>query len=342
MSAPLTVPTDVLRTRAPRLRLITEEDREIAVPVPSVVVYRVESGGHRQTGILVEVAVDDYRAGRIRRHEETQPDRVRLLSEQRAADGFEQVPVTLAQSGRPALRSLLARITGHPPWTSVTTPDGAHHQVWVCEDPELLRATAAELAATELLYIADGHHRMAAADQDGAALSAGELEQQPANAFTLAAVFPAEELRILGYHRHVPRPHGESARELLARLTAAGPVRAVEPHPVPESAPGEVAMWLDGNWYRLRLAGDRAELDVVTLDEQVLAPVFGIGAATPFSGTAAEVAAFCAEHETIGFLPHPPSIDAVLAIADAGATTPPKSTWFDPKIRSALFRRALR
>lgn len=325
------------------------------IHAPCVLIYRVESGAHSQTGIVLEVAVDDYRAGRIRKHEATEPERVRLLGEALATGGVEQIPVALAHRDNHTLRELLAESTGGEPELVMTARDGVRHTVWTQRDPEMIRAIEAQLHQLDALYIADGHHRMAAADRNGLPLSPQEPEASAAPAFTLAAVFPAEELRILGYHRCVRMPEGVGPAELLDALAAAPAVADVQrlgESTTPATEPGTVLVWLAGRWYRLRLhrraeASPRAGLDVVALDEGVLKPVFGIehvpthAAVTPLPGDIApeELAERCAAQSSIGFLPHPPSVQTVLQLADAGEVMPPKSTWFEPKLRLALFLR---
>ncbi|GAA1205841.1 DUF1015 family protein [Prauserella alba] len=317
------------------------------IPDPAVLVYRVTSGGHEQTGVVVEVAVDDYRAGRIRRHEATDHDRERRLAEFTERAGVEQLPVTLAYQQRPVLRELTARVASGEPDVSVTR-ECEEHAVWITHDTEIVRAVHDELAALAVLYIADGHHRMAAAEHCAAA----------PGSFTLAALFPSDQLRILGYPRCVPRPAGLPAPVLLDRLAGQPVVAGIEELSASdEIRPGQgtVSMYLDGRWYRLWLrqpsdASPRpatihplSTVDTVLLDEAIIAPVLPTGHAghTPLPGrtTTATIANWCYEHHAVGFLPSPPRFDQVMAVSDAGHVMPPKSTWFDPKVCHGLFLR---
>lgn len=314
---------------------------------PVVVVYRVVAGDHQQTGVVAEVAVSDYRAGRIRRHEATDPERERKLVDYTETVHVEQTPVMLTHTPRERLRAALAATTAAVPDVEFTA-DGRTHSVWVVADPELLRMVQGELASLTELYIADGHHRMASADQY-AARRCGLGPDAPA-AYTLGALFPCDEMRIFGYPRSVPRPAGWSTDEVVSALAAAPGTAGLEEFPPaegPHPVPGTAAVFLDRRWYRLWLDeshdGARSSLDSVRLDEGVLGPVFGgVGPTYPPGAYGLEaLAGWCAEHETVGFLPYPPSVADVMAVSDTGSVMPPKSTWFDPKAPQGLFVREL-
>lgn len=322
---------------------------------PAVVVYRITAGAHQQTGIVVEASLRDYREGRIRRHEATQPGRERELDISTADAGFEQLPVTLTHPGRAELNSLLESVTTAEPDLSVSTTDGREHSVWFRRDHELLNAVRSELGQLHRLYIADGHHRMAAAERYSSRRS------HPASAFTLAALFPSEELRILGYHRCLRRPSAYSTSELLAAVREQDGVRDLRPHDdaaspeIPGTQPGRVVMRMDGEWYQLDLhaperhTGVRDSLDASVLDEAVLEPlarVLGLdpgGDITPVpSGTDGSLVRWCDSGAVLGFVPHPPTVEQVMAVSDAGLVMPAKSTWFDPKATPGMFVREIR
>lgn len=322
-------------------------------PAPAVIVYRLSTGQHRQTGVVVEVSVDDYRNGRIRRHEATQPERERHLDELTETTGIEQMPVTLTHPGRPWLRSLLTEISAEKSDVHFTSADGTSHTVWVRHDADLAQAVQDEIGHIETLYIADGHHRMAAAERYANRRSG--LGEDHVSAFTLAALFPSDEMRILGYHRCLPLPEGTSAPEVLERLAAQPATARVEECTSVEAAhpaPGVVVIHLDGRYYRLWLRTPpdpdhaRGSLDVVTLDEELLPPVFGTSdvdsrpRSTPACGTG-DAACWCTRREAICFLLHPPSVKQVMAVSDAGLVMPAKSTWFAPKANARLFVREL-
>jgi uncharacterized protein (DUF1015 family) len=312
------------------------------LPTPAVVVYRLEADQHRQTGVVVEMSVDDYRNGRILRHEATQSDRVRQLEQFNETANIEQMPVMLAHHDRARLRTVLAEVTAGEPDLRLTI-GGTTHTLWVRNDPHRAQVVHDEISHIPSLYIADGHHRMVAAER--CATRRSHLGKEHPSAFTLAALFPSTELRVLGYHRYFRLPAGSSTSDILG-LLAAQPVTAhiEECHTLDEAQPepGIVVVRLDGRFYRLRLRTPheprhvRASLDVVVLDEQLLAPVFGPSITDGAGNTCGR-----ATQGTICFLPHPPSIEQIMAVADAGLVMPPKSTWFDPKASAGLFVRPL-
>jgi uncharacterized protein (DUF1015 family) len=339
------VPAGGLTVRPARVRLAGGK------PERAFVVYRLAAGRHRQLGVVVELAVDDYRAGRVRRHEATHPDRVRLLEEQLGSPAAEAVPVTLLHPPRPRLRSLLTEATAATPDASRASDDGVSDLAWIVRDVDREHGIQAALADVEVLYLADGHHRMAAAERR----AARHRPDAQAAQFVLAALFPADEMRVLGFHRCVARPDRMSTPDLLGVLAALPAVerivRCVSAADI-EPAPGVVTMHLHGGWHRISLrtpdaaAEPRVSLDVVVLEEEVLAPLLrsdgddSASRVTALPGTldAAAIEHWCAEHDAIGFTLHPPGVGQIIAVADAGQVMPAKSTWFDPKPHPGLLQ----
>lgn len=331
-------PAAGLTIRPPRVRVLNRNHDSAAV------VYQLTAGRHRQLGVVIELAIDDYRNGRIRRHEATHPDPVRRLAQMWETTPLAHMPVTLFHRAMPRLRALLCETAAGEPDGRLVSGEGGSEAAWLLPDGAVARAIQAELAELAVLYIADGHHRMSAAS--------GYLAGHPGvTPFVPAALFPAEEMRVLGYHRCLARPASESAPETLEAL-AALPATAwlAESAGEIEPAPGVVGVQLDSRWYRLGLrtppeaADPRASLDLVVLENGILAPMLG-GAdvvsdtrvtAVPGTEDATSLARHCAERHTIGFLLHPPDIGQIMAVADAGLVMPPKSTWFDPKPSSGL------
>lgn len=327
------------------VRQLADTGRYTRPPDPAVVVYRMEIGQHQQTGVVVEVSVDEYRSGRIRRHEATQPERERQIEELTERYGIEQMPVTLVHPGRQRLRALLDEIAAGEPDVRLNSVDGTAHTVWTRHDADLARTVQDEIGHIESLCIADGHHRMAAAER-----YARRRSEDHAGAFTLATLFPSTEMRVLGYHRCLPMPRGVSAPEILERLAAQPMIARVEECAPAEAhpAPGIVTMRLGGRHYLLWLHAlqerdhVRASLDAVTLGEQLLPAVRDIAEADSGSSSpSGEAGCWCAHQDAIRFLPHPPSVDQVLAVSDAGLVMPAKSTWFHPKASTGLFAREL-
>lgn len=319
-----------VRREARRLR---REGTLLRPAEPAAIVYRLSVAGHRQTGVVVDVALDAYRDGRILPHEQTRGERVQQLSAFLEAAQCELVPVMLTHAPRPSLRTQLAEIAACEPHLYLAA-DGVEQTVWVAPMQPGLRE---ELAALSTLYVADGHHRMAAAHAYAAQHAA-----EPTSAHVLGALFPADEMRLLGYHRAV---RVRTDVEELARQPGVLSLDEASDRP---AGPGTVSVWLDGRWFHLRLR-PTGTLDLVALEDGVLAPLLDCldpqadDRVTPLPGTfnSAALAAWCAAHDAVGFLLHPPAVDQVLAAADARQALPPKSTWFDPKSRPGPFLRPL-
>jgi uncharacterized protein (DUF1015 family) len=354
------VPFERLQEDAAQLRQAVRGDEGTVEVGDGPVVYRLQAGGHQQTGVVMEVSLADYRRGRVRRHEATRPQRQQRLARSRAASGLELVPVTLLHRPRPRLHDLLRQATARPPQARVDSGDGVTESVWVPPTGALTRAVLSELDAVDVLYIADGHHRMAAAAEHAAERHRGgaETASDPSDPsdYVLCALFPADQTRVFGYHRRLPRPPGVAAADLVEALAAQPATQRVAPceDGEPQPGPGVVAMWLDGRWYDVVLSPREATpahaaLDVVALEEGVLAPALQALGVPPEQGVAAlagadgpgTVADWCADHDAVGFVLHPPTVEEIMAVSDAGQVMPPKSTWFDPKARPGLFLREL-
>ncbi|RRO18706.1 DUF1015 family protein [Saccharopolyspora rhizosphaerae] len=326
---------------AARVREAYDSGRFPRGPGPAAVVYRIAEGGHAQTGVLAEVAVDDYRTGRIRPHEATQPERERRLTEFTELSGVEQMPVMLAHSPSPGLRSAIRRITAAEPDLDFGTEDGARHTAWIRQDGELARAVEQGIGGIEGAHIADGHHRMAAAEHYAARRR--HLGPDHPAAFTLAALFPADELRVFGYHRCVP-VEGASAARLLDELTSLPVTAWWEQCATATPEPGVVVVRYGDETYRMGLRSSgapghvRGSLDVVTLDEEVLP---ALGASPTSCGSGAPEHCRYPAGAAVLLLAHPPTIEQIMAVSDAGLVMPPKSTWFAPKPEPGLFLRDL-
>ena len=308
---------------------------------PTLYVYRATRGGHSQTGIAGAVSAADYRAGLVRRHELTRPDKVADRARQIEAVAAHTGPVMLAHRGDPALARAVAAVAAGKPALSASL-DGVDHAVWV---PSGAKAASLGAAAARLpaLYIADGHHRCEAA----ALLAAA----RGGRGGFLGIAFPENELRILGYHRLVRDLNGRRAedlpRELAARFDvapSAAPVRPDRRH--------VFGMYVAGRWYRLALRAPPAEdadpaarLDVAVLSRTVLAPILGLGDPTrekriDFVGGGNGLQALAERVDSgemaAGFALYPTALADLFAVAEAGGVMPPKSTWFDPKLADGL------
>ncbi|MBM4023141.1 MAG: DUF1015 domain-containing protein [Planctomycetes bacterium] len=322
---------------------------------PGLYLYRQVREGRAQTGIVCCVETAQYETGEIRKHEKTRPDKEDDRTRHLLATACHAEPVFLCFRDRPGLvpgeGTLAARMgadTATTPVFDFVAPDGVRHVGWRITDPA---GYVAACRGLDLLYIADGHHRSAGAAR--AAQASAAVDPKPSHAAEygrfLAVVFPHDQLRILPYNRVVRDLAGMTATDFLDRLRTVGNMRPAQAG-IP-AARGEVLVFVDGGWWSLTFPPasiDRsdpiANLDVSLLQDRVLAPLLGISdprsdGRIEFVGGIRGTAELerRAGAEGVAFSMHATSPDELLAVADAGEIMPPKSTWFEPKLRSGLF-----
>ena len=312
-------------------------------PQPRLYAWRIEAAGRAQTGLAAAASLDAYEGGAIRRHESTRPDRQEDRARHIAALGAQTGPVlTIHRPDEEVRRLVAAACAGSP--LSRSALDGVIHTLWPIDGAERIAALAARFDALGALYIADGHHRAAAA-HSAARRAGGAIGR------LLTVSFPADEVRILGYHRIVRGLNGLGPESLLDAIGRAMRCRPAE-GPVEPDRPACFGMYLAGRWYRLGAdapasAGDSVvdRLDVSLLSRLVLGPILGIGDSRldpriDFVGGRRGVAALAAAVDggdaSVAFSLHPTSVDDLMAVADAAAILPPKTTWFEPKLADGL------
>jgi uncharacterized protein (DUF1015 family) len=318
--------------------------------VPAFQAYRLTRLGTSQTGVVGLADVAAYDHGRIRRHELTRPVKQADRAAHIEAVSAQTGPAFLLHRPDPRIAGILASVTAHPAPTDFVGPGGVRHELWPIADGALVAALEDAFDAHDALYIADGHHRSAAASMVHAHLGT------PASAGFLAVSFPTDEVTLLPYHRVVRAPQGLGPAELLDRVAA---VFAAEPSagPVTPAAPGRFGIYAAGRWLvlaapaDLRQAEDPVEqLDVAVLQRHVLAPILGIsdprtdpriGFVGGIRPTAELEAAVDGEQWTAAFTLHPTTVADLVAVADAGGIMPPKSTWFEPKLLDGLVSHVL-
>jgi uncharacterized protein (DUF1015 family) len=314
---------------------------------PALYCYRLRMGGHEQVGLCGCFAVDEYDQGLIKKHEKTRPDkeddRTRHITELRAQTGL----VFLTYRASEAVdREVNAVVTAGAPLYDFTAPDGVVHTVWKATGAAR-DAIVEAFADLDALYIADGHHRAASAARARQALggsSGNALDRDR----MVAVAFPDEQMQVLPYNRVVKDLAGQTPQAFLEALAK---VARVEPGSARPSGPGEVGMFLDGQWYRLRLpppmhGGSRADsLDVEVLQRSILEPILKIGDPRVdkridfvggIRGTAELERLVTSGRAAVAFSMFSVSVADLMAIADAGGIMPPKSTWFEPKLRDGL------
>lgn len=335
------------------LQALIGEGALLREQAPAYYVYRLTMGAHTQTGLVAAASVAAYQGGDILRHELTRPskedDRVRHMEALDAQTG----PVLLVHRAAPRVREILKSITVGPPAFSLSDENEVGHAVWVVsEEAEVAALTAAADAEITRLYIADGHHRSAAA----ARVAAARPDSPLAGRF-LSVSFPADELRILDYNRLIGDLNGLSPAEFKARLEAVFDV-SESAEPMRPEARREFGMYWQEQWYKLVLrkapntnSSAAALLDISLLSEHLIEPILGIvdprrdpridfvGGRRGLEGLSGPVDAGKA---VLAFSLRPPDMADLLAVADAGDIMPPKSTWFEPKLADGLISYPLR
>ncbi len=345
--APSTDPYDaaVYAKAAANLRAMIDAGVLMRDAKPCYYVYRLTWRGRTQTGLAAIASLDAYAQNRIRKHELTTPakedDRVRQIDAVNAQTG----PVMLAYPAAPRLDAMLAQAAAGSAALDVTADDGVRHQFWVIEADAAIAGLTHAVDALPALYIADGHHRSAAALRVAQARGGDGPHR-----YFLAVLFPHGEMTILDYNRVLRDLNGRTPEQLLAELRdkytlepSAGPVRPSHAH--------EVGMVLGGRWYRLVLRAEPTSADpierlpITLLTRNVIAPIFGItdpraDKRIDFVGGGrglSELERLVASRQAAAaFALYPTQMADLMAVADAGAVMPPKSTWFEPKLADGM------
>jgi uncharacterized protein (DUF1015 family) len=342
----------VYATAAENLQRMRAEGVLLRDANPYYYAYRVTWTGGRQTGLACIASLEAYASGRIKKHELTTPiketDRVRQIE----ALGVQTGPVMMAYPHAPEIDRALRRATDRDPDVAVTADDGVIHELWVIGETAVIDAFTDAFDALPALYIADGHHRTAAA----ARVADARRGVDGPHRYVLGVIFPHHEMTILDYNRVIRDLDGRTPERLLAEIA---PRFAVTPSqsPVRPAAASEVGMFLAGRWYQLRLQrevprnGDPiARLPITLLTRNLIEPILGItdprtniridfvGGGRGLSELERRVNS---GEMAVAFSLHPTSIDDLMAVADAGAIMPPKSTWFEPKLADGMVSHVL-
>jgi uncharacterized protein (DUF1015 family) len=319
---------------------------------PQLYVYAQKMGAHRQVGLVACASVDEYDAGTIKRHENTRADKEDDRTRHIDAMNAHDEPVFLTYRAVASIDAVIEAVQKGAPVYDFATSDGVQHTLWIASAEQRAALVALFEKDVAVMYIADGHHRSAAASRVNALRKQrGDAEPGEVNVY-LAVLFPHDQLQILPYNRLVREVGAQRTPEqLLADLRAVMDV--VETDTPAPSAPKSVGLYIGGRWYRGTFrpgtwdANDPvASLDCSIVQEQILRPLFavndprkdkhvdfvgGIRGAKELERRVAE------ERWTLAIHMFATRIDELLAVSDAGLLMPPKSTWFEPKLRSGLF-----
>lgn len=331
------------------LRRLIDEGILVSDLKDSLYVYRLTDGSHRQTGVVACCSLDEYEQGQIRKHENTRPDKVENrtghLLTLRAQTGL----ILLAHRSTETIKKLAAEATTIEPLYDFHAADGTQHTIWRVSDTSPWVNAFSEVP---ILYIADGHHRIesAATARQRILASAGNLPSGDEYNFVMAGIFPAEELQILAYNRAVRSLNGLTIDEFFERLRPTFSISESE-QKRPQKH-GEICIYLDGKWFTLSLRADSfhdsdltERLDVSILQDRILRPVLGIEDPRTDErlifvggnrGTKELEKIVDNGGAAIAFSLFPTTMDDLLAVSDAGKIMPPKSTWFEPKLKDGL------
>ncbi|MCG6860585.1 MAG: DUF1015 family protein [Chromatiaceae bacterium] len=325
---------------------------------PCYYVYRLTMGAHVQTGLVAAASIAAYDAERIRKHELTRPvkedDRVRQIDVINAQTG----PVFLVYRSSAVIDDALAALSAIAPGVDITADDGVRHELWVVDDGATIDRLSTAFEQLGRLYVADGHHRSAAASRVAAARRAANPNHRGAESYNyfLSVIFPHDQMQILGYNRVVKDLHGLDVPSFMSRLRVPFVVEP-SPAPVKPTRHAEFGMYLQGSWYRLALDSHRipwddpvGRLDVSLLQDNLIEPILGIvdprrDERIDFVGGIRGLGELAARVDgggmTVAFALHPTRMEDLMAVADAGEIMPPKSTWFEPKLADGLVSHVL-
>jgi len=322
--------------------------------VPCYYIYRQRMGTIVQTGLVACASVDDYQSGVIKKHEHTradkEEDRVRHIDRLDANDE----PVFYIFRSQPEVEAILASVINERPEYDFTTADGVSHSLWVLADTELIERLTRLFAGIPRLYVADGHHRSAAAARVRDLRKAANPQHSGDEEYNyfLTVIFPESQLNIMPYNRVVRDLNGRSTAEFIDKVRE---IFEVSPSPAPV-IPAErhhFGMYLEGDWYHLHarqsLINEKDtvdRLDVSILQNNLLDPLLGIHNPRTdkrihfvggIRGNVELVKLVDSGEYAVAFALHPTSIIELIELADQDQIMPPKSTWFEPKLRSGLF-----
>lgn len=336
---------------AANFKRLIEEAPLTEDPVANLYVYSLKMNGRLQIGIAGAASVEDYENNVIKKHEKTrkdkEDDRARHVMDLRSHTG----PVFLTYRGNPEIDAIVASITAETPYYSFVAPDGIEHKLWKAGAERTLKLSELFRNRIPCFYIADGHHRAASAARAGAACRSANPHhtgKEDYN-FFLAVAFPSDQLRILAYNRVVKDLNGLSEKEFLTKVAERFHVEETK-----EQEPAEretICMYLGGRWYKLTPKFDTSKLgvieklDVSLLQDNLLGPVLGIDDPRTsrridfvggIRGTKELIRLVDSGRAAVAFSMYPTTLEQLMDIADAGAIMPPKSTWFEPKLRDGL------
>ena len=330
-----------------------KEGRFVQDEKPCYYLYEQVMDGRSQKGIVACASIDDYQNNIIKKHENTRADKEQDRINHVDICSAQTGPIFLAYRTNELIQKVVAATVAERPVYDFVSEDGITHRVWVISEDSFIRTIADAFAGIQEIYIADGHHRCASAVKVGLkrrAENPGYTGDEEFN-FFLSVLFPDDQLMIMDYNRVVTDLNGLTEAEFIEKIAADFDVEKVGTEAYKPAKAREVGMFLDGEWYKLTVkdsivSNDPVEgLDVSILQKYLLTPVLGIedpktDKRIDFVGGIRglkELERRCNSDMKVAFAMYPTSIAQLFAVSDAGMLMPPKSTWFEPKLRSGLF-----
>lgn len=315
-------------------------------------IYELTMDGRVQTGLVACASIDDYQNNIIKKHENTRADkeidRINHVDTCNAQTG----PIFLAYRANDVIRAIVNKTKTEKAIYDFTSEDGITHRVWKIADEKDVKDICDAFGTINSIYIADGHHRAASAVKVGLKRRQENPDYDGTEEFNyfLSVLFPDEELMIMPYNRVVKDLNGNTKEEYLEKVSKCFDIEKVD-EPYSPEVKGNIGMYLDGQWYKLtakdeiKVSDPVDSLDVALLQNNLLTPILGIGdprvdKRIDFIGGIRglkELEKRCSLDMQIAFSMYPTSINELFNVSDAGKLMPPKSTWFEPKLRSGLF-----
>ena len=340
------------------LDLMTRKGVLARDPAPCYYVYRLVMGKHTQTGLVAAASVAEYDVNRVRKHEHTQADKENDRVKQIDVLNAQTGPVMVAYPDSKVVNDLLARASAGAPDVDATADGGVRHSLWVIRDAKFQKRLTDAFDAMPAIYIADGHHRSAAASRVAAARRATNPRHTGDESYNyfLTVNFPHRQMQILDYNRVVADLNGMDSQALLERVQENFSVEATRGQAKPAKL-GEFGLYLPGQWYRLAIRPDLvpaddpvARLDARLLSDHLLAPVLGIQDARGdkridyvggIRGLEELEKRVNSGEMAAAFALYPTSMEDTMAVAEARKIMPTKSTWFEPKLADGLVSHVL-
>jgi uncharacterized protein (DUF1015 family) len=313
--------------------------------MPSLYVYRLNMGSHMQSGVAACFSLDEYDRDLIKKHEKTRPDKEDDRTRHMLALGAQTGPVFLTYRASNDVDDVVARVVTGRRLFDVTAPDGVRHEIWQVPAHQN-QAIVDAFGKIDALYIADGHHRAASAARARTTIrenSPSSDARVSESDRVLAVAFPDKQVQVLPYNRVVKDLNGKTSEAFLNTVQERFTLnKSGSPSPLQK---GQIAMYLLGEWYMLEMTTSDDALDVDVLESEILAPILGITDVRTdkridfvggIRGTQELERLVNSGRFAVAFSLYPVSVRDLMRIADAGGIMPPKSTWFEPKLRDGL------